>query len=243
MPLLATQLAIAAEQALVDTGQNACYDDAGTVIACPAAGQAFAGQDAQHEGRQPSYIDNGDGTVSDLVTGLMSQQTPGEKLTWDEARTEAASADLAGYSDWRLPTIKELQSLVDYTRSPVTSGIPAIDPVFITSLLDDGEVPNYWTSTTHMDGPARGDYAVYVTFGRGLGWMESPPGSGDYALLDVHGAGTQRSDPKTGDPDNYPLGHGPQGDVIRIFNFVRALRDAETSPEPHPGPEQAVSAE
>ncbi len=47
--------------------------------------------------------------------------------------------------------------------------------------------------------------------------------------MDVHGAGSQRSDPKTGDPANCPYGHGPQGDVIRIFNYVRLVRDVDTS--------------
>jgi len=47
---------------------------------------------------------------------------------------------------------------------------------------------------------------------------------GNYELMDVHGAGAQRSDPKVGNPDDYPYGHGPQGDVIRIYNFVRCVR-------------------
>ena len=71
----------------------------------------------------------------------------------------------------------------------------------------------------------QGEKAAYVTFGRALGWMEMPPGSGNRQLLDVHGAGSQRSDRKVGDPDDYPYGHGPQGDVVRIFNFVRVVRD------------------
>lgn len=45
-----------------------------------------------------------------------------------------------------------------------------------------------------------------------------------YHYSDVHGAGAQRSDPKTGDPAQFPHGRGPQGDVIRIFNFVRLVR-------------------
>lgn len=38
-------------------------------MAAPAMGEALYGQDAQHPGATPSYRDNGDGTVSDLVTG------------------------------------------------------------------------------------------------------------------------------------------------------------------------------
>jgi len=58
-----------------------------------------------------------------------------------------------------------------------------------------------------------------------------PPGAtpptgaaGSYHYVDVHGAGAQRSDPKTGDPALFPHGRGPQGDVIRIRNFVRLVR-------------------
>lgn len=43
--------------------------------------------------------------------------------------------------------------------------------------------------------------------------------------IDVHGAGSQRSDPKSGDPSIYANGHGPQGDAIRIYNYVRLVRD------------------
>ena len=44
---------------------------------------------------------------------------------------------------------------------------------------------------------------------------------------DVHGAGAQRSDPKAGDPNDYPTGHGPQGDAIRIYNYVRPVCDKD----------------
>jgi len=47
-------------------------------------------------------------------------------------------------------------------------------------------------------------------------------------LLDVHGAGAQRSDPKTGDAADYAGGHGPQGDVVRIDNYVRCVRGTST---------------
>ena len=55
-----------------------------------------------------------------------------------------------------------------------------------------------------------------------------PPGedAGDYHFVDVHGAGAQRSDPKDGVPAMFPHGRGPQGDVIRIYNYVRLVRVA-----------------
>ena len=54
--------------------------------------------------------------------------------------------------------------------------------------------------------------------------------SGGYwqsAWIDVHGAGAQRSDPKEGDPGDYPEGNGPQGDAIRIYNYVRCVRGGD----------------
>ncbi|MDP3444611.1 MAG: hypothetical protein Q8T08_17265 [Ignavibacteria bacterium] len=47
--------------------------------------------------------------------------------------------------------------------------------------------------------------------------------------IDVHGAGAQRSDPKTGDPADYPFGLGPQGDAIRIYYYVRLVRKIEST--------------
>lgn len=52
-------------------------------------------------------------------------------------------------------------------------------------------------------------------------------------MVDVHGAGAQRSDPKEGDPADFPHGRGPQGDVIRIYNFVRCVRGASAASARH----------
>ena len=191
------------------------------------------------------FVDNGDATVSDRATGLMWMQgdsghlsagTYGDgALDWESSLAFCEGLSHAGYDDWRLPDAKELQSLVDYTRSPSTSGSPALDPIFeVTSIVDEGGGPNYpfyWTSTTHRvhaDAPTIGGGAVYVAFGEALGWMQGP-GGGSYELMDVHGAGAQRSDPKTGNPADYPYGNGPQGDVIRIFNHVRCVRSGEVT--------------
>ncbi len=379
---------VMAEQAriypLVDTGQSRCYDTRGEPMACAPEGRPLAGQDAAVETAPPSYRDNGDGTVTDLVTGLAWQQSPGEKLSWDEAIAGADAFELGGHDDWRLPSIKELyslmdfdgetgrsaadarpfldtayfdfdygdpragerhidaqywsstaytgttmnwhhtvfgvnfadgrikgygtfdprrradkrmfvryvrgnpgygvnelvdngddtvsdratgriwqrgdhgpvdwagalaycdglelggqddwrlpdakelQSIVDYGRSPQASGEPAIDPVFEISAITDGggalDYPFFWSSTTHLDGRNPGDAAVYVAFGEAEGWMAFPPHAHSRTLMDVHGAGAQRSDPKVGDASRFPYGRGPQGDVIRIANFARCVR-------------------
>ncbi|MCB9450024.1 MAG: DUF1566 domain-containing protein [Anaerolineaceae bacterium] len=365
---------------LVDTNQGKCYD-ANTEVACPPTGGAFYGQDAQYTGNAPRYQDNGDGTVSDLITGLMWQQDPGSKMTFAQAEQGAATFNLAGYMDWRLPTIKELyslilfdgtdastcsgtcstipfidaryfnfsygdtttgervidsqfatstlygsttmgdnrtmfgvnfadgrikgypiatpgdsqgktffvlyvrgnpaygqnafadngngtisdsatgltwmqadsgvgmnwgdalnycenlnfagasdwrlpntkelQSILDYSRAPDTTGSAAIDPLFqataITNEAGQTDYPVYWSSTTHISSNGDVASANYVVFGRALGYMNN-------AWVDVHGAGAQRSDPKIGSAVDYPQGHGPQGDAVRINNYVRCTR-------------------
>ncbi len=145
-----------------------------------------------------------------------------EGLSFPLVSELAEDLDLAGQSDWRLPNAKELHSIVDYTRAPDITGSAAIDPVFDVSDIE----AYFWASTTHVDGPEdhQGTFAVYIAFGEAMGWMESTPNSGNYSLMDVHGAGAQRSDPKVGDLDDYPNGHGPQGDVVLIDNYARCVR-------------------
>ena len=106
------------------------------------------------------FQNNGDGTISDLATGLMWQQTDnGSGMDWEHALAYAQTqnnANYLGHNDWRLPNTKELQSLVDYTRSPGATNSanvgPAINPMFsCTGILNDGgkaDYPYYWTSTS-----------------------------------------------------------------------------------------------
>ncbi|MBM3145279.1 MAG: DUF1566 domain-containing protein [Chloroflexi bacterium] len=358
---------------IVDTGQVYCYDDSGSSQPCPTQGQPFFGQDAQYSGNAPSYTDNGDGVINDNVTGLMWQKDPGPKMTYAQAVASEESFDLAGYDDWRLPTIKELYSLilfsgvdpsgmqgtdtsglapfideafafeygdtaageriidsqwatstkyvsttmrgdetdfgvnfadgrikgypadklffviyvrgnlgygvndfvdnqdgtitdnatkltwtqndsgvglvwkdalnycerldyagisnwrlpnikelhsiVDYTRSPDTTDSAAINPLFnVTPSINEAgqmDYPFFWSSTTHVNQKS-GTGAAYISFGRALGYMNGQ-------WMDVHGAGAQRSDPKSGNPTQWPSGRGPQGDAIRIYNYARCV--------------------
>lgn len=178
------------------------------------------------------FIDNGDGTVTDVATGLMWQQgDSGSGLNWEDALAHAENLVLADHNDWRLPNAKELQGILDYTRSPATHGTAAIDPVFTcTMITDEGgstNFPFFWSGTTHANWSATpGNSGVYVCFGEALGWMQAPFPPYDYTLMDVHGAGSQRSDQKAGDAADWPYGHGPQGDVVRIEHYVRCVRDA-----------------
>jgi len=170
------------------------------------------------------FGENVDGTISDYASGLMWQQADdGQMRDWEEALAYAENLELAGYADWRLPNAKELQSILDYSRSPQASGSAAIDPIFTTTEIQDpngnsGQYPYFWSGTTHRDGPEPYSSAVYFAFGEAQGKMNN-------TLMDVHGAGSQRSDPKSGDISDYPRYQGPQGDVRYVYNAVRCVRD------------------
>jgi hypothetical protein len=174
------------------------------------------------------FTDNGDSTITDRATGLMWAKGDSRgKMNWQEALAWAQAKNAARYlgrGDWRLPDAKELQSIVDYTRSPDKTQSAAIDPSFlcttITNEAGQSDYPNFWTSTTHGAFNGMGAAAIYISFGRGLGYMNG-------SWVDVHGAGCQRSDPKAGNPADFPYGRGPQGDAIRIYNYVRLVRTAQ----------------
>jgi len=174
-----------------------------------------------------AFIDNADGTITDQATGLMwSRDDSGTGLNWPEAlawvQTKNAENHL-GHNDWRLPDTKELQSIVDYTRSPSTTNSPAIDVDYFNTTTRTNEAgqpdyPYFWTSTVLLDGGPTPS-GVYISFGRAIGYVNG-------SWIDVHGAGSQKSDLMSGDPANYPNGRGPQGDAVRIYNHVRLVRNA-----------------
>lgn len=174
-----------------------------------------------------SFADNGNGAITDNATGLTWMQTDsGTGMNWGDALNYCETSTASGFDDWRLPNAKELQSIVDYSRSPFTTNSAAIDPLFQASVLtaENGaaDYPSYWTSTTHASSNGSSAWGVYISFGAAYGIMNGQ-------VMDVHGAGAQRSDPKAGDSSQYSGGHGPQGDVVRINNYVRCVRGGDVS--------------
>ena len=95
------------------------------------------------------------------------------------------------------------------------------------------DYPFYWSSTTHSGTAGRGETADYIAFGRALGYMGN-------TWEDVHGAGAQRSDPKNGDAAQFPQGRGPQGDAIRIENYVRLVRGGDVTFTPQGNPDSTL---
>lgn len=134
---------------IVDTDQTLLYDSISDVPAI-TSGNPFYGQDAQYNCYQPWYIDNGDGTVTDVNTGLMWQKTPDQdgdgdidyddKMSYAEALDSAAGFNLGGYNDWRLPTIKEQYSLILFS---------GLDPSGYEETSTDGLTP--FIDTSYFD--------------------------------------------------------------------------------------------
>jgi hypothetical protein len=91
----------------------------------------------------PRFTDNGNGTVTDNLTGLMwtqnAQQIQGTR-NWAQALNECNGLSFANHEDWRLPNVRELQSLVDYGKFPA---LPTGHPFSVQ--LDNW----YWSSTTN----------------------------------------------------------------------------------------------
>jgi hypothetical protein len=149
----------------------------GNFVRCVAGDEDVYGVNA--------FANNGDGTVTDAATGLMWQQSDdGTRREWAEALEYCEALDLAGHDDWRLPSSKTLQSIVDYR----STSFPAIDET-VFGITKDSETLDYWTSTTFGDWK---NYANVIAFGKALSKAGDQT---DYT--DWHGAGAQRSSIKT----------------------------------------------
>ena len=161
-----------------DTGQTKCYN-ATVEITCPSAGQAFYGQDAQYTINPPSYTKldasgaalPGAATVwamvRDEVTGLIWENKTDDggihdkdtTYTWQGSQdtfiAQLNSSVFGGYTDWRLPTPQELQSITN-----LGTYNPAINAAYFPYSM----ASNYWSSTTYASNT---DYAWYVNFSLG----------------------------------------------------------------------------
>ena len=180
-----------AYQPFPDTGQNSCYNNT-IQIFCPGPVQPFFGQDVQYQPRLPrSYTKLGYGGVElpdtalhvdlfgdwsmtrDNITGLVwqikTENTMNDTYSWTDAR-DVFISDLnrdmsGGYSDWRLPTVKELSSIVD-------SGVlseqisPKIDEFWFPNTTHISNRP-YWTADIVKSSSSL-KYAWCVNFNTGL---------------------------------------------------------------------------
>jgi hypothetical protein len=140
-----------------------------------------------------AFADNGDGTVTDTVTGLVWDQcsrgqtwasttTPKcsgtvGTFTWANALAEADAANAAthrGFKDWRLPNRTELESLIDITQSNTATSAGFSDAFPATPAA------YYWSSTTYAPDTAN---AWVVNFGDGDAYAYIKPNTFQVRLV------------------------------------------------------------
>ena len=133
MLIIMPAIALAATVDLPKTGQTTLY---------------AAGDDGDLEEGvawpSPRFTDNGNGTVTDNLTGLMWAQDAnlnGTK-TWADALTYVNALGLAGYNDWRLANVNELESLINAEEADSAAWLN-------TQGFTDVQDAIYWTSTTY----------------------------------------------------------------------------------------------
>ncbi len=163
-----------------DTGQTLCYNWQYCICDtwhmkgpnqicdsppyCPSEGQDFYGQDGTYLINPPNLTDNGNGTVTDNLTGLIwekkTTETEAYTFTYDNAITYCNDLVLGGYSDWRVPTRKEFSTLLNYG---VVS--PSLDITYFPdySYILPDEI-NYWTSSDYYNDPSKA-WVVQISFG------------------------------------------------------------------------------
>ena len=164
--LLMPLLSFTGEVNLPKTGQTTCYDASGNVIDCAETGQDGDIQ-AGVDWPEPRFEDNGDGTITDHLTGLVWLLNAGcaGQMNWNDALAycnnlasgSCGLTDGSAAGDWRLPNIIELESLVNAEESNFAVWLNL-------QGFSNVQSSNYWSATTNAYNT---DYAwnVYMDFG------------------------------------------------------------------------------
>ena len=132
---------------------------------------ASFGEDSDFTGHVPAFKDNGNGTVTDRLTGLVWQKADGGEMTWEKAKAYAADLKLGGRDDWRLPTSMELFAVLNQGMHG-----PALD----TAVFTRSEARYWWS-----DSPGQRDRVWLANTGGGIGAhpkSESVSAGGDHPV-------------------------------------------------------------
>lgn len=126
-------------------------------------------------------LDNGDGTITDIATGLMWRQCSqgqaadgicsgiGDNYIWqlalDVPNSINTNGGFAGYSDWRLPNIKELRSIVE---------VSCTGPSINEERFPNTSLSTFWTSSPYASDPTW-SWGVFFIYGDSSGRRRSLP--------------------------------------------------------------------
>lgn len=126
-------------------------------IACPQAGNETYGQDGNYALRIPEYTSTTN-TVTDTVTGLMWQRVvPNDMRNWEDARLYCSVLNMAGYTDWSLPSRVALITLIKLTGTS-----PTIDADAFPGTKGDAV---FWSSSRHA---AVSGHVNFLSFATGM---------------------------------------------------------------------------
>lgn len=175
-----------------DSKTATCRDSNTTLAAtCPTEGNLF-GQDGNHNEVPMHFSAGATGVVHDDVTGLDWEQVD-TLLTgmWDDAVTYCTDLDLGGQTDWRLPTARELITLLDYGRADENATVPSLDTTFFPSPSRNG----YWSSSGYNS------YYWVIDF-----WGGSPQIELDTNYSVTYAVRCVRGDPQVGGDLRFGIG-------------------------------------
>ncbi|KAB1156938.1 Lcl domain-containing protein [Flavobacterium luteum] len=118
-----------------------------TIQLLPDTGQTISytptfGEDNDYLINTPSYTNNGDGTITDNVSGLMWQQVDGGEMTIENAKTYCDNLVLGGHSDWRLPVSIEAFSILNHQNN---------NPAMNTTYFPSSGAEYWWTSVFELN--------------------------------------------------------------------------------------------
>lgn len=156
---------------IVNPFKSTCYDWRDNTIPCNFKGQ-YAELLFDKPIPDPRFMDNKDGTVTDILTGLIWLKNTNcfKMMDWDSAILAAKSlkdgdcgpdsalilSDGSSAGEWRLPSMKELCILIDYSRR---------NPALPNGHMFSDFPPGYYWSATTLDHHPGLVWIVYMESG------------------------------------------------------------------------------